>query len=79
MKFHDGTPFNATAVKFSFDRCINLKGLTWDIWYGAVSSVEVVDTYTARIHLSAPYGPYLQLLASTWTSIVSPSAVMSIG
>ena len=79
VKFHDGTPFNATAVKFSFDRCINLKGPTWDVWYGMVSSVEVVDTYTARIHLSAPYGPYLEVLASTWNGIVSPSAVMSMG
>jgi peptide/nickel transport system substrate-binding protein len=79
VKFHDGTAFNATAVKFSFDRCINLKGPTWDVWYGMVTSVEVVDTYTARIHLNGPYGPYLQLLASTWDGMVSPSAVVKMG
>jgi peptide/nickel transport system substrate-binding protein len=79
VKFTDGTPFNATAVKFSFDRCISLKGPTWDVWYGAVKSVDVVDTYTARINLNAPYGPYLQLLASTWVGIVSPSAVTRMG
>ena len=79
VKFTDGTPFNATAVKSSFDRCINLKGPTWDIWYGQVASVEVVDTYTARIHLSAPYGPYLQVLASAFIGIVSPSALLNMG
>jgi peptide/nickel transport system substrate-binding protein len=79
VKFTDGTPFNATAVKFSFDRCINLKGPTWDVWYGMVASVEVTDTYTATIHLTAPYGPYLEVLASTWNGIVSPSAVLKMG
>ena len=79
VKFHDGTPFDASAVKFSFERCINLKGPTWDVWYGMVTSVEVVDTYTVRINLNAPYGPYLQLLASTWDGIVSPSAVAKMG
>lgn len=52
VTFTDGAPFNAQAVKFSFDRALKLKapdgasGLIENI-----KSVDVVDAYTARITL----------------------------
>lgn len=79
VKFHDGTPFNASCVKFSFERCISQKGPTWDIWYGMIDRVEVLDTYKVRIKLKDPYGPYLRVLASGWNGIVSPTAVNKMG
>ena len=53
IKFHDGTDFNADAVKANFDRVTNpdnkLKryGL-----YSIIAKTEVVDPYTARITLN---------------------------
>ena len=79
VKFTDGTPFNASCVKFSFERCIDLEGPTWDIWYGMIDKIEVPGTYTVRIVLKEPYGPYLRVLASGWNGIVSPSAVNNMG
>lgn len=48
VKFHDGTNFNAEAVKFNLDRFRESKRSELAL----VSSVEVVDEYTVRAHLS---------------------------
>jgi peptide/nickel transport system substrate-binding protein len=55
VKFHNGEPFDANAVKFSFER-INRpdfkspqKG-----WFGTIERVEVVDPYTVRFHTKVP-------------------------
>ena len=48
IKFHDGTPFNAEAVKFNWDRMLNanLSGAGKYKSYADLNSVEVVDEYT---------------------------------
>jgi peptide/nickel transport system substrate-binding protein len=62
VKFHDGTPFNAEAVKFSFDRITNLGKFASGAWNRIAdkNSVEVVDDYTVRIHLIKPYTPWIR-------------------
>ena len=70
VKFHNGEPFNAQAVKFSFDRMLDPKTK----WPGAaalrlVKSVSVVDDATVRIATERPwpllprylgyYGPFV--------------------
>src|SRR5436189_3043094 len=50
VKFHDGTPFNAAAVKFTFDRA--LKGsppARWASLAGSLEGAEVVDDLTVDI------------------------------
>lgn len=75
VKFHDGTPFNAEAVKFSIDRVMAVnKGPAW--FYGPVKKIEVVDEYTVRFILSEPYAPFLGVMGAAYGSlIVSPTAV----
>src|SRR5207248_1375867 len=47
VKFHDGTPFNAEAVKFTFDRALNGKPpARWASLTGSLSGAEVVDNLT---------------------------------
>ena len=60
VKFHNGEPFTAESVKFSFDRVLNpeqkspLRGtFSW------VKSVDVVDVSTVRIITHKPY-PLIQ-------------------
>lgn len=81
VKFHDGTPFDASAVKFSVERVKSLDGIGYsEMVFGMVETVEVLDKYTVKFTLKYPYAPFLQNLAMPWAApIVSPAAVMSHG
>ena len=74
LKFSDGTPFNAQAVKFSIDRVFKLKGDPAFLLTEVVKKVEVVDDYTVKITLKYPYAPFLSVLAFTVAFPVSPKA-----
>jgi len=75
VKFHDGTPFNAEAVKFSIDRVMAVnKGPAW--FYKPIKEIKVVDEHTVRFMLSEPYAPFLGVMGAAYGSlIVSPAAV----
>ena len=74
MSFHNGEPFNATAVKFSIDRLLDpeLKSPLAGGWPKAFQSVEVVDDSTVRFHLSQPDATIFDALALS-ASIVPPN------
>lgn len=80
--FHDGTKFNATAVKISVERARDIYlttgrglGYIWD----AVEEIEVIDEYTVKFKLNSPRK--LDLLASAAYSayIFSPSVLEKSG
>ena len=83
VTFHDGTPFNAEAVKASFDH-INSdavlesggKSLLTDHSY--VETV-VVDDYTVTVKFGASYPLFLRDAARQWLSISSPAALEQYG
>ena len=83
VTFHDGTAFNAEAVKVSFDH-INSdavlesggKSLLTDHSY--VETV-VVDDYTVTVKFGAPYPTFLRDAARQWLSISSPAAIEKYG
>jgi len=86
VTFHDGTPFNAEAVKFNFDRMLdenhpyhNTGPFPLSFFFGAVESTEVVDDMTVKFTLNAPYAPFLSNLAYPTGLIVSPTAVKAHG
>ena len=82
VKFHDGTPLDAEAVVFTFERVYNPEHPfnqygTWDNWSWymyMVNKVEAVDKYTVRFILNYPYTPFLDTMANFATAIVSPTA-----
>jgi peptide/nickel transport system substrate-binding protein len=61
VEFHDGTPFNAEAVKFNLER-YQKEDSVRSTEIKPVESVEVVDEYTVRVTLSEPYTPFLAVL-----------------
>ncbi|MFX1327697.1 MAG: ABC transporter substrate-binding protein [Promethearchaeota archaeon] len=81
VEFHDGTPFNATAVKWNFDRIYGLRNnLTYhELWHlpddkFLINETQVLGDYTVRFVLNSPYVPFMSLLTS-WTSfILSPAS-----
>lgn len=63
VTFHDGTPFDAEAVKFSIERVLDAAtGSDYKNDLGAVEQVEVVDAATVRLHLSRPDAAILTAL-----------------
>lgn len=86
VSFHDGTPFNAAAVKFNFDRMLDESHPYHDtgpfplsFFFGAVQSTEALDEMTVKFTLDAPYAPFLSNLAYPTGLIVSPAAVKASG
>jgi peptide/nickel transport system substrate-binding protein len=86
VKFHDGSDFNAEAVKFNFDRMLKEDHPFHDtgpfplaFFFSAVESVEAVDATTVKFKLNAPYAPFLSNLAYPTGLIVSPAAVEQHG
>jgi peptide/nickel transport system substrate-binding protein len=80
VKFHDGTPFNAEAVRFTYDRALNGKPpARWASLVGSMAGAEVVDDLTVDIVTKEPYGPILRTLAMYCMGIVSPTAVKKQG
>lgn len=78
MTFHDGTPVNAEAVKFSFERTVKMgKGAAF-IW-DPVESFEVTDEYTLVMHLSYPAPMDLTVCSPYGAYLMSPTAVGDAG
>src|SRR5258705_5572583 len=64
VRFHDGTPFNAAAVKFTFDRALRgTPPARWASLAGSLDAAEVVDDLTVDVVTKQPYGPILLTLA----------------
>jgi peptide/nickel transport system substrate-binding protein len=79
VKFHDGEPFNAEAVKFNIERHINTPGTFRKTEIGQIQSVEVLNDLTVRLHLSEPLTPLLAALTDRSGMMVSPKAAKALG
>lgn len=85
VKFHDGTLFNAQAVKFSFDRQLADPEKSREMPYadftlGIIQNIKVIDNFTVTFSLKYPYAPFLRNLAMPYCApIVSEEAVKKYG
>ncbi|WP_051247045.1 ABC transporter substrate-binding protein [Nocardioides halotolerans] len=71
--FHDGTPVDAEAVKFSFQRFSDLEGSP-SYMLDDVESMDAPDPQTFVMHLKAPSNPMLDYLASyVGPKVMSPT------
>lgn len=73
VKFHDGTPFNAEAVKYNLDRVIDpaTKAANSLALIRPYSSSEVIDEYTIKVNLESPSQAFLGNLSQALLGIVS--------
>ncbi|MBM4420576.1 MAG: hypothetical protein FJ034_03120 [Chloroflexi bacterium] len=81
VKFHDGTSFNAAAVKAHFDRLLGPEKPTGGgPWVPILSSIDAVDEYTVRFTTKFPDAFFLERLADSYSSFLpSPAAVAQYG
>lgn len=80
ITFHDGTPFNAEAVKFNIERILDPATMaTPRASFTVVESVDVLDEYTVRFNLTRPWGAGLNMLADRGGIMSSPTAIEKFG
>jgi peptide/nickel transport system substrate-binding protein len=80
VKFSDGTPLDAKAVKLTFDRALDPK-LKVPLRFAItmVKECVVVDDHTIELKLHYPFAPLAQTLAMTLVSPISPKALEKYG
>ncbi len=78
--FHDGTPFNAEAVKANFERMLDPAfGSPRRSEVNLVKTVAVVDDLTLVITVEKPFSPFLAVLSDRAGMMVSPTAAKRLG
>jgi peptide/nickel transport system substrate-binding protein len=79
VKFHDGTAFDANAVKVTLDHIVDptTKSKSAVGQLGPYKETQVVDQYTARVVFSQPNASFVNEV--TGLSIISPAALQKYG
>ncbi|MDR2005857.1 MAG: ABC transporter substrate-binding protein [Acidaminococcales bacterium] len=78
VKFHDGTDFNAAAVKFNFERNMAPSSIRRNE-LREVDKIVVVDNSTVEISLKNAFAPFLSILTDRAGMMVSPAAAAKLG
>jgi peptide/nickel transport system substrate-binding protein len=82
VTFHDGTDFDAQAVKFNVERWLDPNVRNPNRYYFTdidTSRIETPDRFTVVLHLKQPSPTLLERMASGVGEILSPAAVQKIG
>ena len=80
VKFHDGTPFDAAALKANFERLsLASNALTSRTSLGPYQGCEILAEDQLRVTLSEPFAPFLRNLSMTKLAIISPTAAAKHG
>jgi peptide/nickel transport system substrate-binding protein len=90
VTFHDGTPFNADAVLFSFNRQYDVKNPyhfgvdKFEYWKNfsmdqIIKSINAVNDTTVQFRLFTPNATFLYILSMQFTAIVSPTSMKQWG
>jgi peptide/nickel transport system substrate-binding protein len=76
ITFHDGTDFNAEAVKYLMDWMKDKKNGAWTrAWIRPIKSVEVVDEHTVKWNFSEPWAGFMGMMATTPGYMISKKAL----
>ncbi len=79
VEFHDGSRFDAAAVRFNLERALTLRGSRRRAEIDAIERVEVVDPLQVRLVLKTPSVQVLAALSDRAGMMVSPGAVEAAG
>jgi peptide/nickel transport system substrate-binding protein len=77
-KFSDGTPFDADAVKFNWER-LQKPGVPNGAAAQTIDTIEVIDPRTLRVTLKAPNRQWHRYLMTGLGFIGSPTAIGRLG
>ncbi len=78
IKFHDGEPFNAQAVKVNIDRLMSGKYKRSSLMK-PVKELRIIDDYTVQFILNEPFGAFVNAVAHPGALMLSPAALKKYG
>jgi peptide/nickel transport system substrate-binding protein len=80
VKFHDGTPFNAEAVRLNYERFKDRNTSAMAAQYQLIEKIDTPDEHTVIFHLNRPNVAFVEENVSEWrATISSPTAVKKFG
>lgn len=80
VTFHNGAKLTAKDVKYTIEAVKNPDNASPSKEFlDPISSVEIVDDYTVKLHLSAPYAPLMLALGSATLGILPAQLVAEVG
>jgi len=80
VKFSDGTPFDAHALKLTFDRALDPKmRVPMRFLIAMVKECTIMDDYTIQLHLKYPFAPLAPTLSQSVVCPISPAAIEKYG
>jgi peptide/nickel transport system substrate-binding protein len=79
VKFHDGEPMDAEAVKYSLQRHLTFPGSRRKGEISQIKSIDVVDPLTVRLNLDVPFAPLIAQLTDRAGMMMSPKAAKAMG
>lgn len=78
ITFHDGSPFNAEAVKWNVELVRDGDGCCGYL-YTPVTDLEIIDDYTIAFHTDGPFPGLIFNLSGAWGLLMSPITYESCG
>ena len=79
VKFQDGEPLDAAAVKFNLERDLTMQGSLRKGQINAIDKIEVLDPLTVQLALKTPSSPLLAQLAGRPGIMLAPQAAQKAG
>lgn len=78
--FHDGTPLNAEAVRYTYERLLDPERAAPAVGNaGPMLGAEVVDEFVVDVVYEEPYAPALLNMSNSYFGIISPTAAEEMG
>ena len=79
VKFHNGQPFNAEDVKYTFDRILDPATASPSATlFSAIKAVTVVEPYTVKFELKSPSATFLSYLATNPNGTIVPRGIADL-
>lgn len=80
VQFHDGTPFNAKAVKAQFDAILDPANASPVLpMLGPLKDIRVTGEFEVEFEFETPYAPFFNNISVGYMGINSPAAVAEHG
>jgi peptide/nickel transport system substrate-binding protein len=79
IKFHDGTTFDASVVKYNLERYMTLETSRRKGELASIKDIKVLNPTTIQLNLKFPFAPLLAVLSDRAGMMVSPAAVQKFG